>query len=158
MTSFKFARMALPALTAAIIGFGTQAASAQTSAAPAPNQMMMMQGSMSQGSMAGMNMAAPAAPAAAATTTTTTTAAAPSPMTKPMKKHHMSGYVVPTSEKFSSLTAAQAHCPGDTVVWVNTGHGSVFHTASSKYFGKSKHGAYACEKAAMEAGLHPSKR
>ena len=149
MTSFKFARMALPALTAAIIGFGAQAASAQTSTAPAPNQMMM-QGSMSQGSMAGMNMAPPAAPAA---TTTTATA----PMTKPMKKHHMGGYVVPTSEKFSSLTAAQAHCPGDTVVWVNTGHGRTFHTAGSKYFGKTKHGAYACEKAAMAAGLHASK-
>jgi hypothetical protein len=126
MTSFKFGRFALPALTAALIGFGAQAAVAQTSTAP----------STTSGSMSGMNMAAPA---------TTTT------------KHHTTGHVLPASEKFSSLATAQAHCSGDTVVWLNTGHGRVFHTASSKYFGKTKHGAYACEKSAVAAGYHASK-
>jgi hypothetical protein len=136
MTSFKFARFALPALTAAIVGLGAQAALAQTTTAPS----QMMQGSMSQGSM----MAAPAAPAATATTA--------------KKHHHMAGHALPASEKFSSVATAQAHCPGDAVVWINVSHSHVFHASSSKYFGKTKHGAYVCEKTALAAGLHASKR
>ena len=131
MTSFKFTRFALPAVTAALIGLGAQAALAQTSTAPSP----------AQGSMAGMNMAAPA------TTTTTTT-----------KKHHTAGPALPAGEKFSSVASAQAHCPGEAVVWVSTSHSHVFHTASSKYFGKSKHGAYVCKTSALAAGYHASKR
>lgn len=126
MTSFTFGRFALPALTAALIGLGAQTAVAQTSTAPS---------STSQGSMSGMNMAAPA-----------TT----------MNKHH-TGHALPASETFSSLASAQAHCTSDVVVWVNTGHSRVFHTASSKYFGKTKHGAYACQKSALAAGYHASK-
>jgi hypothetical protein len=136
MTSFTFARFALPALTTAIIGLGTQAALAQTSTAPSP---MMMQGNMPQGSMSGMNMAAP-------TTATTTTI-----------HHHMTGPVLPASEKFSSSAAAQAHCPGEAVDWVSSSHSWVFHAASSKYFGKSTHGAYVCKTSALTAGLHASK-
>jgi hypothetical protein len=132
MTSFKFARFALPALTAAIIGFGAQAAVAQTSTTPAPT---------SQGSMSGMNMAAPAPVA-------TTTA----------KKHHATAHTLAASEKFSSVATAQAHCTGGTVVWIGSSHSHVFHTASSKYYGKTKHGAYVCESSALAAGLHASKR
>jgi hypothetical protein len=128
MKSRQFARFALPALAAALIGLGAQAARAQTSTAPSP---------MSQGSMTGMSMAAPA----------TTT-----------KKHHTTGHALPAGAKFSSLASAQAHCPGETVVWVASAHTHVFHTARSKYFGKSKHGAYVCETAALAAGLHASKR
>jgi hypothetical protein len=140
MTSFKFARFALPALTAAVIGLGAQAAVAQTTTAPSPmSQGGMSQGSTSQGSMSpsstsGMSMAAPAT-----------------------KKHHMAGHALPASEKFSTVASAQAHCPGEAVVWVNTSHGRLFHTASSKYFGKTKHGAYVCEKSALAAGYHASK-
>jgi hypothetical protein len=132
MTSFKFARFALPALTAAVIGLGAQAAVAQTTTAPSP----MSQGSMSQSSMSGMSMAAPAT-------------------TK--KKHHMAGHALPASETFSTVASAQAHCPGDAVVWLNTSHGRLFHTAGSKYFGKTKHGSYACKTSALAAGYHASK-
>jgi hypothetical protein len=129
MTSFKFARFALPALTAAVIGLGAQAALAQTTTTPAPT---------SQGSMA---------PA--------TTMAAPAPA--PAKaKHHVTAHTVPASEKFSSLSAAQAHCGSDAVVWASTGH-STFHLTSSKYFGKTKHGAYVCEKSALAVGEHAAK-
>ena len=69
----------------------------------------------------------------------------------------MAGHALPASEKFSSVATAQAHCPGDAVVWVNTSHSHVFHASSSKYFGKTKHGAYVCEKTAVAAGLHASK-
>lgn len=133
MTSFNFARFALPALTAALIGLGAQAAVAQTSTAPSS----MSQGSMSQGSMTGMSMAAPA----------TTT-----------NKHHMTGHALPASDKFSAVASAQAHCPGDAVVWISASHSRSFHTASSKYYGKTKHGAYVCEKSALAVGLHASKR
>jgi hypothetical protein len=137
MTSFKFARFALPALTAALIGFGAQAAVAQTSAAPSTmSQGSTSQGSMSQGSMSGMSMATP---------------------TTAKKKHHVAGHVLPASEKFSSVASAQAHCAGGAVVWVNTGHSRLFHNASSKYFGKTKHGAYVCEKSALAAGYHAAK-
>jgi hypothetical protein len=128
MTSFKFARFALPALTAAVIGFGAQAALAQTTTAPAPT---------SQGSMApGMNMTAPSTA---------------------KEKNHMAGHALPASEKFSSLSAAQAHCGSDTVVWASTGHSHTYHLTSSKYFGKTKHGAYVCEKSALAAGYHAAK-
>jgi hypothetical protein len=59
-------------------------------------------------------------------------------------------------EEFKSEAAAKAHCPTQTVVWVNT-HGRVFHMPRSKYYGKTRYGAYACEKAAEAAGFHASK-
>ena len=52
MMSFKFARFAVPSLTAAVIALGAQAAFAQTTPAPT-----------SQGSMSGMNMAPSSPPA-----------------------------------------------------------------------------------------------
>jgi hypothetical protein len=55
-------------------------------------------------------------------------------------------------EEFKSEAAAKAHCPTQPVVWVNT-HGHVFHMSKSKYFGKTKYGAFACEKAAETAGF-----
>jgi hypothetical protein len=137
MTSLKFARFALPALTAALIGFGAQAAVAQTSAAPNPmSQGSMSQGSMPQGSMSGMSMATP---------------------TMAKKEHHMAKHVLPASEKFSNVAGAHAHCPGEAVVWINTSHSRLFHTASSKYFGKTRHGAYVCEKSALADGYHAAK-
>ena len=126
MTSFKFARFALPVLAAAVIGLGAQAAVAQTSTAP---------GTMTQGSMSGMNMAAPSA----------------------TKKHHMTGHALPAGEKFSSVAGAHAHCPGEAVVWANTSHSRLFHSTSSKYFGKTKHGAYVCEKSALAAGYRAAR-
>ena len=59
-------------------------------------------------------------------------------------------------EEFTSVAAAKAHCPTQTVVWVNT-HGHVFHLAKSRYYGKTKHGAYACEKAAETAGFRAAR-
>ncbi|HEY1856730.1 hypothetical protein [Acidocella sp.] len=127
MMSFKFARFAVPSLTAAVIALGAQAALAQTTPAPSTT---------SQGSMSGMSMAAPS----------------PAKTT-----HHMTAHALPTSEKFSTLSAAQAHCSSDVVVWANTGHSKLFHLTSSKYFGKTKHGAYVCQKSALAAGYHASK-
>ena len=66
---------------------------------------------------------------------------------------------MPGAEKFSTLTDAQKHCPSDTIVWGSFAKKTKsFHLSSSKYYGKTKHGAYACEKDATAAGYHASKR
>jgi hypothetical protein len=44
---------------------------------------------------------------------------------------------------------------GDPVVWVNTSS-KVYHTQDDQYYGKTKHGKYACKSAAEAAGNHLS--
>ena len=77
-------------------------------------------------------------------------AAPPTPAHQPVahKTAPLTGY--------KTIGAAQGACKGDTVVWHATGS-KVFHTSTSKYFGKTKRGAYVCEKAAMAKGLHLGK-
>ena len=58
------------------------------------------------------------------------------------------------ADQFSSEAAAKSHCPGDTVVWVNLGGSKAYHTAGTKYYGKTKHGAYMCQKEADQSGFH----
>ena len=52
---------------------------------------------------------------------------------------------------FDSEAAAQAHCPKDVVVWLNVPTG-IFHYKGERWYGRTKHGAYACEKEAIAAG------
>lgn len=52
---------------------------------------------------------------------------------------------------FSTESAAQAHCPRDTVVWLNTPSG-IYHYKGERWYGRTKHGAYVCEKEAIAAG------
>ncbi len=54
---------------------------------------------------------------------------------------------------FASESAASASCPGDTVVWANP-RSKALHVSGSRYYGKSKHGFYACEKQALSDGFH----
>jgi hypothetical protein len=42
---------------------------------------------------------------------------------------------------------------GDTVVWENT-NSKAYHLPGDKYYGNTKHGAYACRSAADSAGYH----
>jgi hypothetical protein len=42
---------------------------------------------------------------------------------------------------------------GDTVVWENT-NTKAYHLPGDKYYGNTKHGAYACRSAADNAGYH----
>jgi hypothetical protein len=64
---------------------------------------------------------------------------------------------LPSGEEFKTAAAATAHCPSDTVVWSTLSKSKSYHLSSSKYFGKTKHGAYVCEKDATAAGFHAAK-
>lgn len=52
---------------------------------------------------------------------------------------------------FDTESAAQAHCPRDTVVWLNIPSG-IYHYKGERWYGRTKHGAFACEKEAIKAG------
>ena len=82
-------------------------------------------------------------PAAARTTHAGRTAATPGTTALPA-----GGYAVESE--------AKAHCPTDTVVWANTSS-KAYHMSGTKYYGKTKHGAYMCLKDADTAGYHGSK-
>jgi hypothetical protein len=96
-----------------------------------------------------------AGPAAMAQTSTMPPAA---PVTKAVTKPNgVTITKVPSKEKFTTIAAAQATCPADTVVWSSFTSTHSFHMSTSKYFGKTKHGAYLCEQTALAAGYHQSK-
>jgi hypothetical protein len=67
--------------------------------------------------------------------------------------HHATSTVL---HGYKTEAAAKAGCGSDTVVWRARGS-KAFYTAKSKYFGKTKHGSYVCEKAALAKGLHAAK-
>ena len=60
------------------------------------------------------------------------------------------------ANQFSSESAAKAHCPADTIVWANLAGSKAYHTSADRYFGKTKHGAYMCQKEADQGGYHPA--
>ncbi|MCC6779508.1 MAG: hypothetical protein IT537_23240 [Hyphomicrobiales bacterium] len=51
---------------------------------------------------------------------------------------------------------AKASCPADKVVWVNL-TSRIFHPDTSRSYGKTKRGAYMCEKAAAAEGYRSPK-
>jgi hypothetical protein len=53
--------------------------------------------------------------------------------------------------QFDTESAAQQHCPKDTVVWLNTNSG-IYHEKGMRWYGKTKHGAYVCRAEADAAG------
>lgn len=52
---------------------------------------------------------------------------------------------------FTMEAAAQAHCPKDEVVWLNTNSG-IYHEKGMRWYGRTKHGAFVCRKEADTAG------
>jgi hypothetical protein len=112
---------------------------------------------------------AAAAPAAAATPAAApapapamTPAAAATPMAKPMatpkpKKTSAASPAAATGAgEFAAEAEAKAHCPSDTVVWVNT-KSHKYHYSGHKSYGATKQGAYMCEADAKAAGDAASK-
>lgn len=52
---------------------------------------------------------------------------------------------------FDTENAAQAHCPKDEVVWLNTNSG-IYHEKGMRWYGNTRHGAYVCRTEADAAG------
>ena len=52
---------------------------------------------------------------------------------------------------FASESMAQAHCPRDQVVWLNTNSG-IYHEKGMRWYGNTKAGAYVCRREADAAG------
>jgi hypothetical protein len=53
--------------------------------------------------------------------------------------------------EFADEASAKAHCPSDTVVWVNT-KSHKYHYSGHRSYGTTKQGAYMCEADAKAAG------
>ena len=61
-----------------------------------------------------------------------------------------------SSSQFPDEASAKAHCPTDTVVWLNLSS-KVYHLAGTPVYGKTKKGAYSCQKDADQNGFHVAK-
>jgi hypothetical protein len=148
MKMTRISRHLLPALTfACAMGFAPLA-SAQTMAAPA--------GAMSPNAPGGTM--SPNAPGGAMSPN------APGGAMSPMSSMAPAAPVAPAAKamagklaSFKTLGAATAHCPGDAVVWSTLSKSKSFHLAGSKYYGKTKHGAFVCKSEALAAGFHAAK-
>lgn len=60
------------------------------------------------------------------------------------------------ANQFAAESAAKAHCPGGLVVWANL-DSKIYHFPGHSDYGKTKQGAYMCEKDAMSEGLRAAK-
>ena len=58
--------------------------------------------------------------------------------------------------QFKTEAEAKTSCPTDNVVWVNR-RSKVYHASASKSYGKTKNGAYMCEKESTAAGFRAPK-
>jgi hypothetical protein len=52
---------------------------------------------------------------------------------------------------FQNEAQAQAHCPQDTVVWLNLSSG-IYHFKGQRWYANTNHGAFVCEKEADKTG------
>jgi len=57
---------------------------------------------------------------------------------------------------FDTEDAAQAHCPADVVVWLNT-HTGIWHEKGMRWYGRTRQGAYVCRKEAGAAGYRDTR-
>ena len=57
---------------------------------------------------------------------------------------------------FSTPAEAEAHCPTDTVVWVNL-TSKIYHFSGTRSYGNTKNGEYMCESDTTSAGMRPAK-
>lgn len=130
----------------------TPAAKPPTTATPAPAQPASPAAPTSPATTKPPTAAAPSAPAASKPTSPPATAPAahaakPAPTVQP----------APTgANQFSTEDQARAHCPGDTVVWVNLESG-IYHFAGHRSYGKTKSGAYMCKTDTAASNFRPSK-
>jgi hypothetical protein len=74
----------------------------------------------------------------------------------PLERHRRGTAIATAAGEFSTEAEAKSHCPGETVVWANT-RKKIYHFAGSHYYGKTKAGAYMCEKDTASAGFRSAK-
>jgi hypothetical protein len=67
------------------------------------------------------------------------------------RTHRAAPVSVGSLQLFASENAAQAHCPADQVVWLNTNSG-VYHEKGMRWYGNTRSGAFVCRKEADAAG------
>ncbi len=60
-------------------------------------------------------------------------------------------------DQFATEAAARRSCPSDTVVWANSSS-KTLHMSGDRYYGKTKRGAFMCERQAMQDGYHVAGR
>ena len=59
-------------------------------------------------------------------------------------------------KEFLTAALAQRHCPHDTVVWLNLPT-MIWHYKGERWYGRTKRGAYVCEKEAAAAGARATR-
>jgi hypothetical protein len=58
--------------------------------------------------------------------------------------------------QYATEAEAKASCPSDVVVWVNS-ISKIYHSSGSRSYGKTRSGAYMCEKDSVAAGFRAPK-
>lgn len=100
---------------------------------------------------------APASPPSAATPAPSTANAAKGEERPALHRGKRAGAVISTGAgQYATETEAKAHCPGDTVVWANT-RSKIYHFSPYGPYGKTRAGAYMCEKDTAAAGIRSAK-
>lgn len=98
------------------------------------------------------------APATTRTAPTTTRTAPTTPRTTPAKPTTPPATARPAAPaslppgQYKAEADAKAHCPGDTVVWANK-ETRIYHHAGERYYGRTKSGAFMCQKEAATSGF-----
>jgi hypothetical protein len=92
------------------------------------------------------------ASAAFAQTTTSTPASGTTPSSAAATRPSSAPAIDIAATQFKDEAAAKAHCPTDTVVWLNTA-AKVYHLAGNRYYGTTKKGTYICKQDADHRGF-----
>jgi hypothetical protein len=98
---------------------------------------------------------APAAVAPAQAPAPAASKMAPAPAAKPEPAKPATAMSTGKNE-FTTEVLAKAHCPADTVVYVNL-KSKIYHFAGTKDYGNLKNGTYMCEKDTAGAGARAAK-
>jgi len=97
-----------------------------------------------------------AAPAKPAAPTPAATAPAPAPAASKSAPAKPATAASTGANQFTTDALAKAHCPTDTVVYVNL-KSKIYHFAGHKDYGNLKNGTYMCEKDTAGAGARAAK-
>jgi hypothetical protein len=99
----------------------------------------------------------PSTPAAQTPATTPPAPSTPPASSTVRRAPETTGSTAPSgSDQFSAEAEAKGHCPSDIVVWVNL-RSRIYHYAGHKSYGKTKTGAYMCERDTAAQGMRASK-